>query len=97
MEGLGLSFMAANIESFLADSSHANMTLLESVQDLVDLEYSGRRERTARTGVRIFFWITRLPSQDSAGTGIYGDAAARSPSRYIRCAPVDRIGSCPPP
>jgi DNA replication protein DnaC len=53
MEELGLSFMAANIESFLADSSRGDMTLLESVQDLVDLEYSGRRERTARTRLKL--------------------------------------------
>lgn len=53
MEELGLSYMAASIESFLADSSRANMTLLESVQDLVDLEYSGRRERTARTRLKL--------------------------------------------
>ena len=53
MEELGLSFMAANIESFLADSGRGDMTLLESVRDLVDLEYSGRRERTARTRLKL--------------------------------------------
>lgn len=53
MEFLGLGFMAAEIESFLADSRRANATLLDSIRDLVDLEYSARRERTARTRLKL--------------------------------------------
>ena len=53
MEELGLSFMASGIETFLADSRRADMTLLDSIRDLVDIEYSARRERTARTRLKL--------------------------------------------
>ena len=53
MDELGLPFMAAGIETFLADSRRADMTLLESLRDLVELEYSARRERTARTRLKL--------------------------------------------
>jgi DNA replication protein DnaC len=53
MEELGLSFMAAGIETFLADSRRVDMTLLDSIRDLVEIEYSARRERTARTRLKL--------------------------------------------
>lgn len=53
MDELGLSFMAAGIETFLADSRRADMTLLESLKDLIEIEYSARRERTARTRLKL--------------------------------------------
>ena len=53
MEELGLSFMSASLESFLADQSRSENTLLERLIDLVDLEYIPRRERAARTRLKI--------------------------------------------
>lgn len=53
MEELGLSFMASGLETFLADSRRPDMTLFDSVRDLVDIEYSARRERTARTRLKL--------------------------------------------
>jgi DNA replication protein DnaC len=53
MEELGLSFMASGLESFLADEARAQTTLLASVRNLVDLEYVARKERTARTRLKL--------------------------------------------
>jgi DNA replication protein DnaC len=53
LEELGLSFMAASLESYLAEQSRNENTLLERLTDLVDLEYVPRRERAARTRLKI--------------------------------------------
>lgn len=53
LEELGLGFMAAGLESFLADRARVEGTLFDSIQSLVDLEYSARKERTARTRLRL--------------------------------------------
>jgi DNA replication protein DnaC len=53
LEELGLSFMASSLESFLAEQSRNENTLLERLADLVDLEYIPRRERAARTRLKI--------------------------------------------
>jgi DNA replication protein DnaC len=53
LQELGLSFMAASLESYLADQSRNENTLLERLTDLVDLEYIPRRERAARTRLKI--------------------------------------------
>lgn len=53
MEELGLSFMASGLESFLADEARSQSTLLKSVSTLVDLEYVARKERMARTRLKL--------------------------------------------
>ena len=53
LEELGLSFMAASLESFLADQSRSENTLLGRLTDLVNVEYIPRRERAARTRLKI--------------------------------------------
>jgi DNA replication protein DnaC len=53
MDELGLTFMSAGIETFLADARRGEATLLESLRDLVEIEYSARRERTARTRLKL--------------------------------------------
>lgn len=53
MEDLGLSFMAAGFDSFLSDQSRRENTLLEVLSDLVDLEYHPRKERMARTRLKV--------------------------------------------
>ena len=53
MEELGLVFMASGLESFVADQARAETTLVESIRALVDLEYLARKERTARTRLKL--------------------------------------------
>ena len=53
MEELGLTFMAEGFESFLGNPRQADETLLDSIRDLVDLEYIARKERTARTRLKL--------------------------------------------
>lgn len=52
MEELGLGFMAASLESFLSDQAGKSQTLTESLSALLDIEYSARKERTARTRLK---------------------------------------------
>jgi DNA replication protein DnaC len=53
MEELGLSFIAAGIESFLRNPRQADESLLDSIRDLVDLEYVASKERTAKTRLKL--------------------------------------------
>ena len=53
MEALGLSFMAAGLESFLSEQGRADKTLLSSVLDLIELEYIPRMERMGRTRLKV--------------------------------------------
>lgn len=53
LEELGLSFMAAGLESFLADPRRGELTLVESLRELVGIENASRRERTARTRLKL--------------------------------------------
>jgi DNA replication protein DnaC len=53
LEELGLTFMAASLESYLAEQSRNENTLLERLTDLVNLEYIPRKERAARTRLKI--------------------------------------------
>lgn len=53
MEELGLSFMAAGLESFLTSQVNREAPLVEIVGDLVDLELIPRKERMARTRLKV--------------------------------------------
>jgi len=53
LEELGLSFMSASLDSYLAEQSRNDNTHLERLTDLVELEYIPRRERAARTRLKI--------------------------------------------
>jgi DNA replication protein DnaC len=53
MNELGLTFMSANLESFLSDKSREDNPLLVSISDLLDSEYYPRRERMARTRLKV--------------------------------------------
>ena len=53
MEELGLSFMAAGLESFLAEKSRKDVPLTEAIADLIELEYIPRKERMARTRLKV--------------------------------------------
>jgi len=45
MEELGLGFMSASLATFLGASGRADMPLLDSIKELVDIEYFARTER----------------------------------------------------
>jgi DNA replication protein DnaC len=53
MEELGLGFMAASLESFLSEQAGKSQTLTESLSALLDIEYRARKERTARTRLKL--------------------------------------------
>ncbi len=53
MEELGLSFMSAGLETFLGASGRGSVSLLDSIRELVDLEYTARTERMARTRLKL--------------------------------------------
>jgi len=53
MDELGLSFMAAGLESYLERQSRAEQTLLQSIADLIDLEVVPRKERAAKSRVKL--------------------------------------------
>jgi hypothetical protein len=61
LESLGLSFMAATLESYLGDPHRRDETLTESLQALIDIEYIARKERSARTRLK----LSGIPSMKS--------------------------------
>lgn len=53
MEELGLTFMSAGLVTFLGASGRGDTPLFESIRELVDLEYTARMERIARTRLKL--------------------------------------------
>jgi len=53
MQEMGLQFMAASLESYLEEQSHSDKTLLQSLADLLELEYLPRKERAARSRLKL--------------------------------------------
>ncbi len=53
LEELGLGFLASGLESFLSEQSRKESTLAESLGDFVEIEYQARKERTARTRLKL--------------------------------------------
>jgi DNA replication protein DnaC len=53
MDELGLSFMAAGLETFLGAPGRADASLFDSIRELIDVEYIARTERTARTRLKL--------------------------------------------
>lgn len=53
LESLGLSVLAASLESYLGDPGRRDESLTESLQALVDIEYTARKERSARTRLKL--------------------------------------------
>jgi hypothetical protein len=53
MEALGLGFMSAGLESFLSEQSHTELPLTEVIARLIELEYLPRKERAARTRLKL--------------------------------------------
>ncbi len=53
LEDMGLSFMAAGLESFLADEGRKESSLLEIIAGLVDTEYVPRKERAIKSRIKL--------------------------------------------
>jgi DNA replication protein DnaC len=53
MESLGLGVMAASLESYLGDPVRKDETLTESLTAMVDIKYTARKERSARTRLKL--------------------------------------------
>lgn len=53
LEDLGLGFMSAGLESYLESQSNKDQTLVQSIADLVDLEYIPRKERSSRSRLKL--------------------------------------------
>lgn len=53
MEELGLTLMAAHFESYIAEMSREDKPLLEAIAELLDLEYYPRKDRMARTRLKV--------------------------------------------
>lgn len=53
LDYLGLSVLSNSIESYLSDPSRKDETLLESLSAFVDIEYCLRKERSARTRIKV--------------------------------------------
>lgn len=53
LEGLGLGFLSAGLESFLAQPRTDDLTSLDLVCELVDLEVLPRKERSTRTRIKL--------------------------------------------
>lgn len=59
LEDLGLHFINAGLESFLEAQARKDQTTLQTIADLVDLEYWPRKERAAKSRVK----LSGLPEQ----------------------------------
>ena len=53
MDELGLGFMSAGLETFLGASGRGDLPLIESIRELIDVEYTARMERMARTRLKL--------------------------------------------
>jgi len=53
MEELGLTLMAASFESYIAEKSREESPLLDAISELLDLEYYPRKERMAKTRLKV--------------------------------------------
>src|SRR5574344_390903 len=53
LEEMGLSFMAANLESFLADQARKDGSVLDIVSGLIETEYVPRRERAIKSRLKL--------------------------------------------
>lgn len=53
LEEMGLSFMAASLESFLSDQARKDGSLLDIVSGLIDTEYVPRKERAIKSRLKL--------------------------------------------
>lgn len=53
MNELGLTFMSAGLESYLQEQSRNEKSLIESIDELIELEYIPRKQRMAKTRLKV--------------------------------------------
>lgn len=53
LESLGLNVLSASLESYLSDPARRDETLLESISSFIDIEYCIRKERSAKTRIKV--------------------------------------------
>jgi len=53
LESLGLNVLSASLESYLSDPARRDETLLESLNSFIDIEYCIRKERSAKTRIKV--------------------------------------------
>ena len=53
LESLGLTVIAGSLESYLGAPERGDETLMESLLALIDIEYTARKERSARTRLKL--------------------------------------------
>lgn len=53
LESLGLTVLSASLESYLSDPARRDETLFESLSSFIDIEYCVRKERSARTRIKV--------------------------------------------
>jgi DNA replication protein DnaC len=53
LESLGLNVLSASLESYLSDPARRDETLFESLNSFIDIEYCVRKERSARTRIKV--------------------------------------------
>jgi len=53
LEEMGLSFMAANLESFLADQSRKESSILDIISAFIETEYIPRKERAIKSRLKL--------------------------------------------
>ncbi len=67
LEEMGLSFMSANLESFLADQSRKEGSLLDMVSALIETEYIPRKERAIKSRLK----LSAIPAKSVWTTSIF--------------------------
>jgi CTP-dependent riboflavin kinase len=53
LEDLGMEFMAAGLESFLEHQARSEQSLVQTLHELLDLELVPRKERAAKSRVKL--------------------------------------------
>jgi DNA replication protein DnaC len=53
LESLGLNVLSASLESYLSDPARRDETLIESLNSFIDIEYCVRKERSAKTRIKV--------------------------------------------
>lgn len=53
LESLGLNILSASLESFLCDPARRDETLMDSLSSFIDIEYCIRKERSAKTRIKV--------------------------------------------
>ena len=53
LESLGLNVLSASLESYLSDPARRDETLIESISSFIDIEYCIRKERSAKTRIKV--------------------------------------------